>query len=387
MEAAFRAQNETNKEANLQARQMFERAIGLDPQYATAYAGLGWTYWHEWLFQWSQDPQTLGRSEELARKALALDDTLPEAHHLLSIVYGLKNQPELALAEVERVIVLAPSDADAHSTLASVLIRLERPAEAIRAAEQALRLHPRARFWYSWHLGRAYRLLGRYEEAIAAQQQALLGNPNSLFPYLDLVLYYGEAWLSQRRQDPRTLEQALEAARQAVTLDTSSPWGHVALGRAYLLHKQYDQAEVEVNKVLAPNSGIAVIAPAFVAELLNWVGRPEEAIRVMEQALHRDPRPPTLYFLPLGQAYYLTGRMEEAIEPLQRLYPHRVDARVLLAAIYSEMGREHEARAEAAEVLRLNPRYSLEVMRQRWPSKDPAQLERLLTALRKTGLK
>jgi adenylate cyclase len=63
-----------------------------------------------------------------------------------------------------------------------------------------------------------------------------------------------------------------------------------------------------------------------------------------------------------------------------------VDAHVLLAAAYSEVGREDEARAEAAEVLRLSPQYSLDVMRQRWPYKDPVQLERLLVALRKAGL-
>jgi len=49
--------------------------------------------------------------------------------------------------------------------------------------------------------------------------------------------------------------------------------------------------------------------------------------------------------------------------------------------------RSLEARAEAAEVLRLNPNYSLEVVRQRSPLKDPAMLERHIAALRKAGLK
>jgi hypothetical protein len=59
----------------------------------------------------------------------------------------------------------------------------------------------------------------------------------------------------------------------------------------------------------------------------------------------------------------------------------------MLAVIYSEVGQAAEARAEAAEVLRLNPNFSLEVHRQRSPIKDPAVLERHLAALRKTGLK
>src|SRR5262249_50422326 len=60
------------KETNVQARQMFEQALALDPQYAEAYAGLGATYWLEWVFRWSADPQTLGRTLALARQAITL---------------------------------------------------------------------------------------------------------------------------------------------------------------------------------------------------------------------------------------------------------------------------------------------------------------------------
>ena len=68
-------------------------------------------------------------------------------------------------------------------------------------------------------------------------------------------------------------------------------------------------------------------------------------------------------------------------------YPNILGAHLALAAVYSELGREAEARAEAAEVLRLNPQFSLEVHRQREPIQDPALLERHLAALRKAGLK
>jgi hypothetical protein len=69
------------------------------------------------------------------------------------------------------------------------------------------------------------------------------------------------------------------------------------------------------------------------------------------------------------------------------VYPHWVRAHVLLAAVYSEVGREPEARAEAAEILRLNPQFSLEIHKQRAPIKNPTVLERQLAALRKAGLK
>jgi hypothetical protein len=59
----------------------------------------------------------------------------------------------------------------------------------------------------------------------------------------------------------------------------------------------------------------------------------------------------------------------------------------MLAVVYSELGQAPEARAEVAEVLRLNPNFSLEVHKQRMPIKGPAVLERHIAALRKAGLK
>jgi tetratricopeptide (TPR) repeat protein len=86
----------------------------------------------------------------------------------------------------------------------------------------------------------------------------------------------------------------------------------------------------------------------------------------------------------------VAGRYAEAVAPLQRSlsrYPNILRIHLMLAAVYSELGQAAEARAEAVEVLRLNPHFSLEVHRQRMPIKDPAVLERHLAALRKAGLK
>jgi len=92
----------------------------------------------------------------------------------------------------------------------------------------------------------------------------------------------------------------------------------------------------------------------------------------------------------VGAAYAVAGHYEEARAPLQRYlsrYPNFLPAHLMLAAVYSELGQAAEARAEAAEVLRINPKFSLEVHRQRMPIKDPAVLERHLADLRKAGLK
>jgi adenylate cyclase len=86
----------------------------------------------------------------------------------------------------------------------------------------------------------------------------------------------------------------------------------------------------------------------------------------------------------------VAGRYEEAREPLRRYlsrYPNILPVHLMLAAVYSGLDQTAEAQKEAAEVLRLNPNFSLEVHRLRMPIKDPAVLERHIAALRKAGLK
>ena len=124
--------------------------------------------------------------------------------------------------------------------------------------------------------------------------------------------------------------------------------------------------------------------------ILNFAGRPEEAVGLIEKAMRLNPRYPFSYLSWLGMAYRLTGRSEEAIAILKAAVTRNPDflpPHFHLAVIYSELGREEEARTEAAEILRISPNFSLEVWRQRLPFKDPAVLERQLAALRKAGLK
>jgi len=103
-----------------------------------------------------------------------------------------------------------------------------------------------------------------------------------------------------------------------------------------------------------------------------------------------NPRYPPFYLWSLGHAYRLLGRSEEAITAMRNLViqnPDHLMAHMLLAATYSEVGREEEARAEATEILRINPNYSLAIVQERVPYKDSALCDRQLTALRKAGLK
>jgi tetratricopeptide (TPR) repeat protein len=94
--------------------------------------------------------------------------------------------------------------------------------------------------------------------------------------------------------------------------------------------------------------------------------------------------------LRLGAAYHQAWHDEEAIATLKRFLvynPNSINAHIGLACSYSDLGRDEEARAEAAEVLRLSPNFTAEAWRQNQSFSDPIELERHINNLRKAGLK
>jgi len=199
--------NRFTKEATDQARRLFEKAIDLDPGFAAAYGHMSLTYWVEWSFGWTQDFQFLEKAFELAQKAAALDDSLPEAHRILGILCLWKKQHDQAIALTERAITLNPNYADAIGQLGHVLSFAGRPEEAIGLVKKAMRLNPMYPVICLWDLGHAYMLAGRYDKAIAALKSVLNRNPNFHPAHIYLAIAYGELG--------RTAEAQAEAAEFA----------------------------------------------------------------------------------------------------------------------------------------------------------------------------
>jgi adenylate cyclase len=171
-------------------------------------------------------------------------------------------------------------------------------------------------------------------------------------------------------------------------LDDTLPIAHETLAYAYLGQKQYKQAIAAAQRALAldPNSADAHVT---LGEVLCFAGRPKEALSLIEQAMRLNPRHPASYLWSLGQVYTLLGRSDEAIAAVQRLLGHQPDhvtAHVMLAVLFSEQGRTEGARQEVAEILRINPQFSLINLRERIPYKDSTALERMVTGLQKAGL-
>jgi adenylate cyclase len=172
------ARHRTTREANREARRLFVKALDLDPGYARAYAGLSWAHLQSWQLLWSTDPESLERARELAERAIALDDTLADAHRVLSQILLWNKEHDRAIAQAERGVALAPGDAAAHETLAEVLGWSGRPEESLGHIRQAMRLNPRYPFYYLWTLGHASYLTGRTGDAVDAFNRVLQQNPN-----------------------------------------------------------------------------------------------------------------------------------------------------------------------------------------------------------------
>ncbi len=180
-----------NSEDNSKARQIFEQAIELDPDYAAAYTHLGWTHWIDvWLKSTKSPRDSIRQAFQSAKKAIALDDSLPTAYSLLASVYLIKRQHKRAISEAEKAVALSPNLAEIHTQFGQILNFAGKPEEAILHHERSIRLDPFARSSFFHLLGFAYRETGRNDEAIRACQKAIHLEPNNVFAHLVLALSY-----------------------------------------------------------------------------------------------------------------------------------------------------------------------------------------------------
>ena len=177
-----------SKDGNLRARQLYEKAIELDPNYAAAYAGLAGTCMHDW-FQGS--PDALDQAFELARKANGLDPSLPLVYEALGNIYVFRKQYDEALAAIKQWIEIEPGNADAYANLAAILHFSGEPEQVAPLIEKAIRLNPFYPFYYTLYIGQAYLMMQRYEDAVETLKRSAMRNPEALPAHLYLAACYG----------------------------------------------------------------------------------------------------------------------------------------------------------------------------------------------------
>ncbi|TFH29263.1 MAG: tetratricopeptide repeat protein [Deltaproteobacteria bacterium] len=171
-----------NASATVRARQLAEETIALDPKYAQAYMYLGVTHMQEFLGGWSNSPkESLAQAIEWTQKALAMDDSLAEAHSRLGHLYTFINRHEEAIAEVEKAMAMDPNSAAVHFNAGLVLRFSGKPAESITACKKSIRLQPFTPGIYYGNLGMAYfQNRSNCEEAVKACEEGVKRAPEGM---------------------------------------------------------------------------------------------------------------------------------------------------------------------------------------------------------------
>jgi len=198
-----------------------------------------------------------------------------------------------------------------------------------------------------------------------------------------------DVWVKTSKSPKESIGKAIELAKKAIALDDTNTEAHGLLGFLFSMTRQHDKAVAEAEKGVALNPNSA-FAHFIMGKTLFFDGRSEESIPEYKKAIRLNPIPPNNHLWSLGLSYAYTEQYDEAIkwcEKAVRQEPNDLLARMMTTVVYSLSGQDENARAEVAEVIRIQPKFSLEKFEKKLTYKKEVDKERFLGALRKAGLK
>jgi adenylate cyclase len=203
------------------------------------------------------------------------------------------------------------------------------------------------------------------------------------------IVHNNDYWFGTSKSPRESLDKAIELLQKSLSMDDSNGRIHGLLGQLYTMRREYDKGIAEGERAVALDPGGGHVL-YYYALSLNFAGRYEEAISLLQRAIRLNPLGATFYHHQLGNALLFAGRFGEAVSEFKKVIqraPDNIYAHAQLAATYSMMGREEEARSEVAEVVRINPKYTLDFFVKTSVLKDRSKIDDIASALRKAGLK
>jgi TolB-like protein/DNA-binding winged helix-turn-helix (wHTH) protein/Flp pilus assembly protein TadD len=276
------------------AIQYFNHAIETDPTYAEAYAGLADSYAlsGDWEYGVLSPQDAFRKATAAATKALALDDSLGEAHTSLAFALDLYGWDWAAAeAQYKLAIKLSPGYATAH-------------------------------LWYAWHLI----LMGQNSEGLIELRKAESLDPLSLIISADMA----DALCIDHRYD-----EAVRQSEKTLQLDPNFAIGHYELGQAFEQKHRHDEAVAEFQKAIdiSGHSGVLDSSLAYVYAVL---GRKGEATKIANDLeTHRDQNPSAEANIAL--IYVGLGDPDEAMIWLNKGYDARFNPSILLRPAFDPL--------------------------------------------------
>jgi adenylate cyclase len=197
-----------------------------------------------------------------------------------------------------------------------------------------------------------------------------------------------DVWLGLSKSPKESFSNAIKLAQKAIELDPINEDPYRILAHTYILMKRQDDALAEAEKALEMQPGSAD-SHATLGHVLLLSGRHIEAITILEKATRLNPYPPSWYYLNLASAYRFAERYEEAIITYKKSIEIAPNNQVALSGLiiaYVQTDRLDKARATVKDLLRANPKFSVEQYVKRSVTRNKARLNKDAEALRKGGL-
>jgi serine/threonine-protein kinase len=270
--------NRRSQAAIKEGIRFFEQAIQEDPGYALAYSGLADSYALDLDYRGAPVIEGMERARVEARKAIALDETLAEAHTSLGWVTFIYDWDWVG---------------------------------AEREFSRAIELNPRystARQWHSWFLA----AMGRFDEALAEGRAAMELDP------LSVSIRRSMGWLQYYA---RHFDGALENLRRALAMNPTSEETHRLLGLVYAQQGLYDEATASFREAVS-NSESDMLSYAGLGHVAGLRGRGDEARAVLKEL---EERQRTRYVSPVALAMIQValGDVDASFDLLDKAHQER----------------------------------------------------------------
>jgi adenylate cyclase len=263
-----------------------------------------------------------------------------------------------------------------------------------KGEQQRLRRHGTSNVaaYESWLRARALLTRGGRDSVIEARaryRRAIELDASFAAPHAGLALAaiadHASGWAVDAAQ---ALPEAETWARRALELNDQEPLSHMALGSALLWRRDHEGALAEFDRMIALDPNFAQGHSARALALM-YAGEPTRAIEPFAMAMRLDPHYPDILLHFMAQANFSLGKYEIAAQQLlDRIArnPQTDASRMLLAACYGHLGRTEDARAIWADLLKVNPDFSLMQRERVLPYKNPDDFQRIVQGLAKAGL-
>ena len=287
--------NKRTAEGFKKAIDYFNKAIGQDPTYAPAYAGLADSYAlsGDWEYGVLPPNEAYPKAKAAATKALEIDNNLGEAHVSLAFVLDAYDWDwDSAGREYRRGIELNPGYATGHH-------------------------------WYAWHLT----TLGRNSEAVAEMKKAESLDPLSLIISDDLA----EELLIAHRYD-----EAMQQSRKTIDMDSSFAVGHYELGQIFVQKRAYDQAIAELSRAVEL-SGSSTTCVSNLAFAYAVSGRTTEAQKILDDLKKRSTGGGYSNAPEIALVYVGLNDKNQAMAWLEKAYQERFNPSILLRPAFDSL--------------------------------------------------